>query len=328
MKEKIISILKEHKNKFVSGEEISNLLGVSRTSIWKVLKQLKASGYNIESAPKKGYKLLDDKNIYSKEEITLLLKSKGSNVEEVFYFDSINSTNEYAKEIGRNSNMENVLVISDIQTDGKGRLGRKWLSSESSGVWMSLLLKPNLNPTDASKITQIASAAIVTAIEEFYNLNVGIKWPNDIIINGKKIAGVLTEMNSELGEINFIVVGIGINVNTKSFPEEISDIASSLFLESGLEIDRKKIIEKVIYYFYKFYNEYIKNKEFNEVLDINKKKSVTLNRDVFIIRRNETFEAYAYDLNRDGELMVRDKDGKESVVFYGEVSIRGVAGYL
>ena len=324
MKEKILNLLKENENKFVSGEELSNKFGVSRTTIWNNLKKLKEEGYFIESSSKKGYKLLNNNNIYNREEIKFKLLDR---IKDVVYFDKIDSTNEYAKKYAIEHTQKDILVVANTQSMGKGRLGRAWVSPKDTGIWMSLILKPNLLPRDASKITQIASSAILTAFKEITDLDVFVKWPNDIIINGKKVAGILIEMNTEIDAINHLIVGIGINVNTKEFPDEISDVATSLYIEDNKKYDRIEIISKILKWFYYYYDKLIIENDFSEVLDLNVKKSITLNKDVIIIKNGVKFEVFAEHLNSEGELVVKHKDGRYETVFSGEVSVRGVLGY-
>lgn len=327
MKSKLLNFLKANKGRFISGEEIANELGVSRTSIWKIIKHMKEEGYKIESAPRKGYKLLIDEDIINTQELNLEL-SGTMYQDKVHYFEELDSTSTYAKKIATDDSESGTLVISEVQVDGRGRLGRNWQSPKGSGIWMSIILKPDLEPTKASKITQISAAALVLSINKMYNLDAKIKWPNDIVIDGKKVCGVLTEMNAELNHINYIVVGIGVNVNTKEFSSELSEKATSLFMITSKESDRIPLIGEILRTFERLYNSYLAAYDFAEILNINKKHSATLNKEVIVSRRNDLVKGFAYDLNDEGELLIRKENGEIETIYYGEVSVRGINGYV
>lgn len=328
MKSKLLTYLKENKGRFISGEEIANELGVSRTAIWKIINQMKEEGYKIESVSRKGYKLIEDEDIINKQELNLELKDTMYH-EKIHYFDEIDSTSTYAKKVAMELQDSNgTVVISEIQNQGRGRLGRTWESPKGTGIWMSLVLKPDIDPTKASKITQITAAAVVLSMNKLYDIDAKIKWPNDVIISGKKVCGILTEMNAELNSINFITVGVGINVNTKDFEDELKDKATSLYLETDVKQNRVPLIGEILRTFEKLYKNYIETEDFSEVLDINKKYSVTLNKDVVVIYRDKKIEGFAYDLNDEGELLIRKSDGQIEKVYFGEVSVRGINGYV
>src|SRR6056297_1639751 len=237
MKNKILKILKENKD-YISGEKISNILNVSRTAVWKNINNLKEKGYKIDSISRKGYKLISSPDILTYEEITPYLKTEniGKNI---LYFDTIDSTNKKAKGIAETS-PDGTVVISKEQTAGRGRLGRNWSSPKGSSLLISILLKPEIDPSKVSNITLVGAVALVKTLEDL-GIEGLIKWPNDIIINGKKIAGILTEMSAEINQVNYIIMGIGVNlfVKTEEFHEDISHKAGSILSETGETIDRK-----------------------------------------------------------------------------------------
>ncbi len=327
MKSKVIEALKEHTHTFLSGEELSQKLGVSRTSVWKVIKQLKEEGYQIESVSRKGYRLVQEADSINAEALRVELKNSEL-ITRIEHFDSIDSTNTRAKALAGDGAKEGTLIISDEQTKGRGRLGREWTSPKGTGIWMSLVLKPDIEPIHASKMTQIAAAAMNTAIETVTGLSPGIKWPNDIILSKRKTCGILTEMSAELNSINYIVVGIGVNVNVEAFPEEIKDKATSLRIETGHMIKRKEIVVSFIKAFETLYYAYIKEENFEKTLEYCRSHSATLGRKVRIIHRDKTLFGEAMDLNADGELMVKFENGEVRPVFYGEVSVRGLTDYI
>jgi len=328
LKEKALRLLKEHKNEFVSGQELSDRLNVSRTAIWKYINALKEEGYEIESISRRGHKLLSTPDILNYEELSEYLSTDYIG-REIYYFDSIDSTNAKAKELAHKDKIDGAVVIAEEQTNGRGRLGRSWASPNRKGVWMSIILKPQIEPQDAVKITQVTAAAVWKAMNQM-GIKTQIKWPNDIVLNGKKVCGILTEMSGELNRLNYLVVGIGINANTDidEFPEEIKSKATSLKLETGHEVDRKKLVGYILNSFETLYKELVKERSIEEAIRICKENSALIGKDVRLSVRGEEKEVKAIDINEEGELIVQDKSGSISRVFSGEVSVRGLYGYV
>lgn len=328
MKTKILSLLKENNNNFVSGQNISDKLGVTRAAIWKYMNALKEDGYNIESVSKKGYKLISSPDILSLEEISPYLNTKfiGRNV---IYFDSIDSTNTKAKALGDAGEKNGTIVVAEEQTNGRGRLGRAWVSPKYKGIWMSIILRPDLNPLEATKITQIAAAAVVTSTEEL-GIKTLVKWPNDIVINHKKVCGILTEMNAELTKINYIVVGIGINVNLdeNEFPEDINLVATSLKIETKASVNRQQLVAKILNNFEKLYLKFVEENDIKPSITICKEKSALIGNEILIVNRGESIKALALDIDENGRLLVKYENGREEFLISGEVSIRGKGTYI
>jgi len=333
VKREILSKLKQSPLEYISGEHLSTVLGVSRTSIWKIINDLKEEGYIIESSSKKGYRLNFDSDVLNSFEIEEELQTKvlGRNI---VYLESIDSTNNYAKKIALEGCEEGTLVVADYQTCGRGRLGRDWNSSDKKGVWMSLVLRPDISFEDIQIITLAASVAVVQALFEVAQIKAGIKWPNDIIINGKKVCGILVEMNMEIDRINFLVLGIGLNVNQQAddFPKELLDKAVSLkmYLEessnSQKKLKRNELIVAILLKFEEIYDK-VKCGAFEDIISQWKKYSVTLGKEVSMIYKNERYTGIAEDITKDGKLIVRCNDGSIKEVFSGEVSVRGLLGY-
>ncbi|WP_251859947.1 biotin--[acetyl-CoA-carboxylase] ligase [Clostridium sp. Marseille-Q2269] len=327
MKEAIINILKNSSHTFISGQYISDKLGVSRTAIWKYINALKKEGYNIESASKKGYRLISSPDILTFEEITGLLKTKfiGHNI---MHFDSINSTNDKAKKIA-SSEKDGTVIISEEQTLGKGRLGRTWSSSKFKGIYMSIILKPDINTLDVPKITQVAAAAVVTALNN-NNIKSYIKWPNDIIVKDKKICGILTEMSGEISKINYVVIGMGVNVNSdkEDLPKDLLFKASSLKIETGRELKRNVLVADIINNFEELYTELIEHNNIATSIQICKDNSILIGKEIRIITRNKERFGKAVGLNSNGELLVQFEDGKIKPLISGEISVRGIDGYI
>lgn len=328
MKKEILKLLKENNNDFLSGEYISRTLGVSRSAIWKHIKQLKEEGYKIEAVSNKGYKLKSSPDLLTLEEIEPYLNSSVIG-RKFIYFNSIDSTNNAAKKIADDENSHGTVLISEEQTNGKGRLGRHWISPKYKGIWMSIILKPNLDPIDASKITQIAAAAVTLSLLEM-NIKASIKWPNDIILNHKKVCGILTEMNAELTNIHHVIVGIGINVNAdkEDFPDDLKNIATSLKIESNNKINRQILTAKILNNFEILYDKFINNNDIESSLKICREYSAILGSEIIIINKGKKVSAKALDIDEEGKLIVKYSNGNIEKIISGEISIRGKESYI
>jgi len=328
LKDIVFSILYDNRDSFVSGEEISNKLGVSRTAVWKAISQLRREGCQIESFPNRGYCLTQTPDRLNKVllDAHLSTHSMGRVVE---LHSSIDSTNARAKELAQGGAVHGTLVIAEEQTSGRGRLGRSWVSPAGMGIWMSLILRPSFLPRNASRVTVITALAVTDAIDKITGLTADIKWPNDIIINSRKVCGILTEIQADPDTIEYLVVGIGLNVNTPrdAFPEELTQSASSLFMESGVKVERNILLAGILDSFERIYNKYEETESFTAIMDDYKAQCITLNKRVKVFGRTEEFEGTAVDLTDNCELIVQLDDGTLKNVLSGDVSVRGIAGY-
>lgn len=327
MKTEILKVLQNNRASYISGEDLSKKLNVSRTAIWKNINQLRSEGYSIESFPHKGYMLVDQTCDLNQSELNIALASFDL-IKNVIYLDSVDSTNKYAKAIGNEVTFEPSLIIADEQTNGRGRLGRDWDSKHQSGIWMSLLLKPTIEPALAARMTLMGAAAISKAIDEVTGLTTQIKWPNDVIIDKKKVCGILTEMSAELNHINYLVLGIGINVNHEDFDNTILDKATSLFKVSGERHNRLEIVVKFVEIFEKYYKAFTEKMDYKEVIEVNRKKSATIGQDVDILMHNSKRRVFAKDIDEEGNLIIINEKSEEENVYFGEVSVRGINGYI
>lgn len=248
---------------------------------------------------------------------------------EILFFDKIDSTNTKAKEFSNMGKNQGTIIIADEQTKGRGRLGKSWSSPKGEGIWMSIILKPEIEPKEATKLTQIAAAAVWEGLNKI-GIETKIKWPNDIVLNGKKVCGILTEMSGEQNKLKYIIVGIGINVNTDSskFPEEILNSATSLKVETGKRIKRETLIAMILNSFENLYEEFIKKDSVETVMKICKEKSALIGKEVIVMMKDQQKEVKAIDINEDGELLVKDREGNITKIISGEVSVRGLYGYV
>ena len=325
MREKVLGYLRSQSD-YVSGEEISKSLGVTRASVWKIINKLKDEGYEIESSTKKGYKLIETPNVITREEVLNIITTKSLG-RDIRYFKEIDSTNEEVKRIARAGEVEGVTVIADKQTAGKGRLGRSWDSPSGNSIFMSILLRPQIRPDKASQITLMAGLAMCEAICLVTGLDAKIKWPNDIVVSGKKVCGILTEMSAEMDGINYIVVGIGVNVNNTDFPGNLS-YATSLKLEGQKEYQRREIIKVFLEKFEPYYMAYKEVPTLEMIIPIYKRYCITLADKVKIIDSIKEYVATPLDINVDGSLVVKTEDGEINTILSGEVSVRGIYGYV
>lgn len=321
MKSEILSILKNAKE-FVSGEELSKTLGVSRTAVWKNINSLRNNGYIINSVTNKGYKLVEcpdilDENIISEGLDTTLAGKK------IIILKTVDSTNEEAKRCAINGEESGLVVAAEEQTAGKGRLGRMWESQNGNGIYFTLLIRPDLPPSDISSITLAAGYAVCLAIREYTGCDAKIKWPNDIIIDNKKVCGILTEMAAQSDRLDFVAIGIGINVNQTGFPKEISHKATSLLLESGNEINRNEFLRYVIKTLDTVLCSFLVSFSLEDAQKF-KKLCATLGRNVSVNRNNKIIEGVAVDVNLNGELIIKDNAGNNITINSGEVTVQGI----
>lgn len=319
---RILELLRRQEG-FLSGEDIGRELSITRAAVWKGIKKLREEGYEIEAVTNRGYRLTNPETMYNKRELEQGLKTKTMG-QTIYFYEETDTTNNRARELALEGAPEGTLVVAEKQTAGRGRRGKVWESPLGTGIWMSLVLRPQIMPAEASVLTLLCGLATAETIEAETGLSAGIKWPNDILINGKKAVGILTEMDCEMSEVHFVIPGIGINVNTASFPPEIAEIATSLYLECGKTVSRRRLVHKVLERLEEHYETFLRTGSFAAMLEDYRKHCITLGKEVHVLGR-EPFFAEALDITPEGELLVRRADnGKEEVVFSGEVSIRGV----
>ena len=318
---------------YVSGQSLCEALGVSRTAVWKYVNQLKEEGYEFDAVSNKGYRIVKYPDIITREEIESMLP-EGLAVTNVVYYHETDSTNTRAKQAAEDGEKSGTLFITECQTGGRGRRGRTWESPAGSGIWMSLLLRPEIKPFDASMLTIVAAMGMKDAIEEIIGGGTGqggihckIKWPNDIVLGDRKICGMLTEMSAETDWINYVVIGIGVNVNTTEFDDSIKDTASSILLQTGSSVKRSDVVVAFARHFSKYYDEFLKKCNLSGLADDYNKALINVGRDVKIVERDGSFVAKAVGIDETGSLIV-EKDGDTKRIVAGEVSVRGLYGYV
>lgn len=326
MKSEILEKLRSARD-YVSGQELCEGLGVSRTAVWKKIRQLEEEGYRIEAVPKKGYRLLENPDLLSEDEVKSRLKTRWAG-QKMRCFAQIDSTNQYAKKMGEEGEAEGLLVLADEQTSGKGRRGRQWSSPPAAAISMTLLLRPKIVPERISMVTLVMGMAVAGACRELYAVPAGVKWPNDIVLNGKKLSGILTEMSAELTAVNYIVIGVGINVNLKSFPEEIAQTATSLLLELGHPVSRAELAAKVMERFERYYEIFLRTQDLSGLKEEYHSMLLNAGRTVRVLEPGNEYSGTALGIDELGRLLVKRQDGSVEKVFAGEVSVRGIYGYV
>jgi BirA family biotin operon repressor/biotin-[acetyl-CoA-carboxylase] ligase len=322
----ILKMLKKAKGRYVSGQSISRKTDVSRAAIWKHISTLKRYGYRIASSQGQGYKLLHSSDQLLPWEIKDGLKTEFMG-RVIHHFSIIDSTQDLAIKLAEENAPEGIVVIAETQRRGRGRIGRKW-SAPEGGIWLSIILRPKI-PTAESTILPLATAlAVCIAIRSVCKVDARLKWPNDIIIKGKKVAGVLAEMSCEADRINYIVIGIGINanVNVRKIEANIKNTpgyygAASLLNEMGKEVDRIALVRKLLAELESIYLE-LESEGSDTIIQSWKDLSATLGTTVTVSQNDIAFEGKAVDIDYDGALLVKLPDGNIRRVVAGDVYVR------
>jgi len=329
MKEDILRELINNKNRYLSGQDLSAKFGISRTAVWKHINKLKEEGYIIESVTNKGYVLIESPDKLHPVEIKELLNTKFIG-KDIVYLDSVDSTNSYGKRLAESDFSDGTVIIAEEQTSGRGRLGRDWVSPKGKGIWMTIILNPYIKPNLASQVTLIAAMAVLKAIKAVYDMDIMIKWPNDLVVNGKKVCGILAELGAEIERVNYLCVGIGINANLdeSDFKNQALDMATSLKIAAGMEVERKKLIVRILDIFESYYSKFLEKGSIEFMIEEYKKYLVNMGKEVRLVAKNEEIHAITEDITSEGHLLVRLDDGTLKEISSGEVSVRGIYGYL
>ncbi len=325
MKAEILAALRKSDG-YVSGQELCGKFGVSRTAIWKAINQLKQAGYEIEAVQNRGYHIVSTPDILSENELRSIRKTQWLG-NKIYYEPVMDSTNTKAMQLAEQGASHGTIVVTDHQVSGRGRRGRTWETPAGESIAMTLLLRPKIDPNNASMLTLVAAMAVARGIEDEAGLRVGIKWPNDIIINRKKVSGILTEMSAQADYVNHIVVGIGINVHEDEFPEELHNIATSVFLEIGIKINRAALIERICEYFEAYFELFLRTEDLSGLAKQYDAYMVNRNQQVKVLDAKDSFEGTARGITSRGELLV-DTWEERRLVSSGEVSVRGIYGYV
>ena len=305
----------------VSGQAISAELGVTRAAVWKQIEQLRALGFVIESQGKQGYRLLSCPDSLMAPVIARGLQTRWAG-RQIVYLPSVDSTNRRARQLAAEGAPHGTLVIADEQTAGRGRRGRGWISPAGEGVFMSLILRPQSHPSEVARLSMQTALAVALSIAQTTGLDARIKWPNDIVCGGRKVCGMLLEMNADEQAVHDVVAGIGINVHQTQFAPEIAQTASSLDLLSGKRVCRAALVRAFLEAFER--TEALAAQ--GALMDAYRARSATLGQRVQVIAPAGSFTGTALEVTDSGSLIVEDEEGQRREVLAADVSVRGLMG--
>jgi len=313
--DKILNIFRSSNGEFISGEEISEKLKVSRAAVWKHIEQLRKEGYDIVGEPHVGYRLTGTPDKLIPQEISHKLGTKIIG-KKIYSYETTDSTMDIAHRLAQSGSPEGTVIFSEGQSKGRGRMGRQWLSPRGKGIYLSLILRPDLSPAEAPKITLMSAVAVARAVRKITHLGALIKWPNDILVNDHKVCGVLTEMSAEVNTVRYLILGIGVNVNTGK--EYLPKEATSLKNETGEEVRRVELTQEILRELEHQYRIF-KERGFKKIIEEWKGLSHTLGEEVKIACQDRKIEGVAVDLDKSGALVVRLDSGFTEHITAGDV---------
>ena len=304
----------------VSGAQLAEQLAISRAAVWARIDDLRKVGYDIEAGPHFGYKLVGSPDALHADDLLARLGKTKVVGRDIQVFEETTSTNDVIEKLARDGVKEGAVVFAESQTKGRGRLGRKWMSPTHRGLWFSVLLRPEFRPQETTQLTVISATALRRAIKTVTGLSAEIKWPNDLLLGGKKVAGILTEMSAEVDRVRHVILGIGLDVNQSDFPPELRAIATSLKIEAGEEIYRAELAVEILRELDFDYARICAGK-FAAVADEWEAACVTIGKNVTVHVGDRKFRGHAESLDDDGALLVRTEHGHLERVIGGDVTL-------
>ncbi len=318
---KLIEAFSTAKGTFISGQQIADYIGCSRTAVWKHIEELRTEGFVLEAVRNKGYRIIFTPEKVTANEIQLGLQTKTLG-KSIHYEESVETTQKIALTIANDGAPEGTLVVAEEQLGGKGRLMRNWYSPKYSGIWMSLILRPRIPFQQAPQLTLLAAVAVVQAIEHTTDLKPQIKWPNDILINRKKVTGILTELQGESDRIHSVIIGIGINVNQQKsdFPEELQETATSLLIEGGEKVSRARVIQEVLVRLETLYEQFL-TEGFLPIKQLWESYAISLGQEIKATTVNSTIIGKAIGITDEGVLLLEDHSGKVHSIYSADIHI-------
>ncbi len=325
MKAEILALLRESDD-YISGQELCRRFGVTRSAVWKAVGQLKKEGYEIEAVQNRGYKLVKAE-VYGESELRSRIRTVWAG-SELHFYRITGSTNLLAKQAGEEDTPHGALFVADEQTAGRGRRGRSWQSPPGANIYFTILLRPDFAPDQASMLTLVMAHSVACAIHRLTGLEPSIKWPNDVLLKGKKVCGILTEMSVEREYIHYVVCGVGINVVSQDFPEGIREHATSVEEVYGQAVSKGALLQYVMEDFERDYDAFVAAGDLTPLLESYNGMLVNRDRRVRVLDPKGEWEGIARGINAGGELLVEDIEGGIQNIFAGEVSVRGIYGYV
>ncbi|WP_180968252.1 biotin--[acetyl-CoA-carboxylase] ligase [Cytobacillus massiliigabonensis] len=321
LRKKLLDAFSNSQEEFVSGQALAELVGCSRTAVWKHIEELRKEGFEMEAVRRKGYKIIKTPERVTADEIRLGLKTEfiGRHIHSE---DVVDSTQKVAQRLVFEGASEGTIIIAEEQLSGRGRMDRKWHSPKYTGIWMSVILRPNLPPAKAPQLTLITAVAVVQAIEEMTGMTPEIKWPNDILLNGKKVTGILTEMQADADRIHSIIIGIGINVNQQleDYPEDLKPIATSLAIEYGQKLERAELIKLLLVKLEKLYTIYL-DQGFFPIKLLWESYAISIGKNITARTITGAISGQALGITDDGVLMIEDSHGTVHHVYSADIEL-------
>ncbi len=320
-KQKLFNYLKKAPQQWVSGQQISDRLGITRAAIWKHIKTLKDQGHTILAAPRKGYQLVKAADLIAADDIRACLNTRIMGRDRIICLDQTDSTNSQAKRLAAEGAAEGTLVVAESQAGGRGRRGRSWFSPAGQNIYASVILRPAMAPSQTPQITLTTAVAVARALQEAAGLNATIKWPNDILIAEKKIAGILTEITTEMDAVDYVVVGLGVNVNTTAadMPPDIRPIATSVRIESGSRFSRSDLLCSLLQQFERYY-DMLQHDGFKPIMAQWREMSDIIGRPVYVDVLDVRHAGIVEAVDDDGVLILKDDRGQRHRIFSGDVT--------
>jgi BirA family biotin operon repressor/biotin-[acetyl-CoA-carboxylase] ligase len=318
---KILLALRANPNG-VSGAQLAEQLGISRAAVWARIEELRRVGFDIEAGPHRGYRLMDEPDALLADDLVARLGSTRVVGRDIQVFEQTTSTNDVVERLARDGVPEGAVVFAEGQTKGRGRLGRRWMSPKRKGLWFSVLLRPNLRPQETTQLTVISATSLRRAIKKVTGLQAEIKWPNDLLIKGRKVAGILTELSAELDRVRHVILGMGVDVNQDAagFPPELRAIATSLSVEAGAAVSRAELAVEVLRELDADY-ALVGAGKFSTLADEWEEACVTIGRNVLVHMGDRHFRGFAESLDDDGALLIRTEHGLLARVIGGDVTL-------
>jgi len=316
---KILSALRANPDS-VSGAQLAEQLAISRAAVWARIDELRKAGYEIEAGPHFGYRLVGSPDALHADDLLARLGKTKVIGRDIRVFEETTSTNDVIEKLARDGVKEGVVVFAESQTKGRGRLGRKWMSPTHKGLWFSILLRPKLSPQETTQLTVASATALRRAIKTVTGVSADIKWPNDLLIGGKKVVGILTEMSAEVDRVRHVILGIGVDVNQTDFPPELRAIATSLKAEAGEEISRAELAVEILRELDFDYAQICGGK-FSTLADEWENGCATIGKKVSVQMGSRLICGHAEALDDDGALLVRTEHGHLERVIGGDVTL-------
>ncbi len=322
LRSKLLEAFSKADGDFLSGQKISEYIGCSRTAVWKHIEDLRKEGYELEAVRRRGYRITKKPDKISSNEIQLGLQTNAMG-RNIHFAEEVTSTQKIAQTLAAEGAQEGTIVVADKQTNGRGRMARSWYSPSGTGIWMSMIIRPNIPINNTPQLTLLTAVAIVQAIEEETTLKPDIKWPNDILVNGKKLVGILTELQAEADQVHSVIIGTGINVNQLEdhFPEELRSIATSIYIESGELCERSKLIQSILLKFEALYSLYL-SKGFIPIKLLWESYAISLNKVIHARTINGVIEGKAIGIDNDGALLIETDENGIERIYSADIEIK------